>query len=323
MPEGHESWPELPFGTWRETYATLHMYTQIVGKIRLALSPMANHWWQVPLYVTARGLTTSPIPYGDRIFEIDFDLFDHQLIIQTCDGDISRIALGSSVRDFYREVVGSMHRLGIDVKIWTRPVEVPDPIPFEEDDRHSTYVPADALRFWQVLRRVDRVFHVFRGRFTGKSSPVHFFWGSFDLAVSRFSGRHADPKPDADLITRVAYNAEQSSLGFWPGGGEINGAAFYSYIYPPSAAFEHQAVRPEVAFWHSGLGEFLMMYDDVRNADDPASMILDFAQSTYEAGARLQGWPVDELHLTASARIGFGPRSALAVSKTPKAGGQS
>ena len=297
MTEAHGSWPALPLEAWRETYATLHMYTQILGKVRLALSPMTNHWWHVPLYVTARGLTTSPMPYLDRTFQMDVDLCDHQLVVQTCDGDVRAIALGSTVKDFYGEVMAALRGLGIEVRIWPRPVEVPDPIPFEEDDRHATYDPAAAHQYWQVLRRVDRVFQTFRGRFTGKCSPVQFFWGSFDLAVTRFSGRPAALKPGADPITRFAYNAELSSLGFWPGGGDITGAAFYSYTYPQPAGFERQPVRPETAVYQAGLGEFLLLYEHVHSADDPATLILEFAQSTYEAGARLQGWPTDELEL--------------------------
>ncbi len=298
------------------------MYTQVVGKIRLALGPMTNHWWHVPLYVTARGLTTSPMPYGERTFQMDFDLFEHQLVVQTSDGEVRRIALGPAVKDFYREVMATLRALGIDVRTWPRPVEVPEPIPFAQDDRHATYDPAAAHRFWQVLRRVDRVFHTFRGRFTGKSSPVHFFWGSFDLAVTRFSGRPAAPRPDADLITRLSYNAELSSLGFWPGGGEVKGAAFYSYMFPQPAGLEQQKVRPDAALYHARLGEFLLLYDDVRTAADPAQLILEFGQSTYEAGARLQGWPMDELRLQLPT-VGNDrpdPPSALAAAKTPNPG---
>ena len=317
MLEARGSWPPLPLDAWQETYATLHMYTQVVGKIRLALSPMTNHWWHVPLYVTARGFTTSPIPHQDRTFQMDLDLFDHQLVVQTCDGDVRRIALGSAVKDFYREVLATLRVLGIDVRIWPRPVEVPDPIPFADDDRHATYDPAAAHRFWQVLRRVDRVFHAFRGRFTGKASPVHFFWGSFDLAVTRFSGRSAAPKPGADAITRLAYNAELSSLGFWPGGGEIKGAAFYSYAYPQPAGFERQSVHPETAFYDPRLGEFLLRYDEVREAEDPGALILAFAQSTYEAGARLQGWRLAELELRPVGGQRTAPTSELAATKAP------
>ena len=317
MSEARGSWPALPLEDWQQTYATLHMYTQIVGKLRLKLSPMANHWWQVPLYVTARGLTTSPIPYQDRTFQMEFDLFDHQLVVQTSEGDVRRIALGPAVKDFYREVMQSLRGLEIEVRIWPRPVEVPDPIPFAEDDQHANYEAAAAHRFWHVLRHVDQVFQVFRSRFTGKASPVQFFWGSFDLAVTRFSGRPAAPKPGADPITRLAYNAELSGLGFWPGGGEAKGAAFYSYSYPQPAGFERQPVRPEAAFYHPALGEFLLMYDAVREAEDPTALILGFAQSTYEAGARLQGWPVDELELRPVDGQAATPSSQLAAANAP------
>jgi Family of unknown function (DUF5996) len=299
MSAAQEIWPPLPLTAWQDTYQTLHMYTQIVGKIRLAYSPMMNQWWQVPLYLTARGLTTSPIPYDHRTFEMEFDFFDHHLIVQTSDSKTRRIALGPPVKDFYREMMETLRAVGIEAHIWTQPVEVPDPIPFEKDNRHASYDPRHAHRFWQILKEVEIVFGEFRARFTGKCSPVHFFWGSFDLAVTRFSGRPAPTQPGADLITRLAYNAELSSLGFWPGGrgirGTIGGAAFYSYTYPEPAGFRDQPVRPEAAFYHDGLGEFLLMYDTVRTLDDPRSAILDFAQSTYEVGARLQKWPLSKM----------------------------
>jgi Family of unknown function (DUF5996) len=290
-------WPDLSLPTWPETRPVLHMYTQVVGKVRLALSPMENHWWQVPLYVTTRGLTTSPIPYADSCFQLDFDLFDHQLVVQTSEGEVRRIALGSSVKVFYADVMRTLGGLGIQVRMQPRPSEVADPIPFTEDDR-ATYDPAAAHRFWEVLRRVDSVLRTFRAGFVGKSSPVHFFWGSFDLAVTRFSGRPADPPPGADPMTRIGYNAELSSVGFWPGGGGVEGAAFYAYTSPKPAGLEDQPVRPQAAaFYDAKLGEFLLMYDAVRSLDDPAAAILDFAQSTYEAGARLQGWRIEELRL--------------------------
>lgn len=284
-------WPSLPLDEWGETYATLHMYTQVVGKVRLKLSPMTNQWWQVPLYLTSRGLTTSPIPYQHRTFEMEFDFFQHSLVITTCEGHTRHLALGGPVKDFYREVMATLHRLGLEIRIWPHPVEVPDPIPFEQDNQHRTYDAEQAQRFWQVLRRVDTVFEEFRARFTGKCSPVHFFWGSFDLAVTRFSGRPATPKPGADRITSLAYNAELSSLGFWPGGHGVPGAAFYSYSFPEPEGFRRQPVRPAVAAYDDKLGEFLMMYDGIRTSADPAAAILEFAQSTFEAGARLQAWP--------------------------------
>jgi Family of unknown function (DUF5996) len=269
----------------------LHMYSQVVGKVRLKQSPMTNQWWQVPLYLTAHGLTTSPIPYGQSTFELEFDFFQHCLVIRTCEGQTRQIPLGGAVRDFYLEVMSTLQELGLKIRIWPVPVEVPDPIPFDQDTQHRTYDPAQAQRFFQVLRRVDTVFEEFRARFTGKCSPVHFFWGSFDLAVTRFSGRPATPKPGADVITRLAYNAELSSLGFWPGGHGVPGAAFYSYSYPEPVGFRDQPVRPPAAGYDDKLGEFLLMYDDVRSLPDPRAALLEFAQTTFHAGARLQQWP--------------------------------
>ncbi|MBV9453717.1 MAG: hypothetical protein JOZ19_06305 [Rubrobacter sp.] len=298
-----ETWPALPLGEWHETYTTLHMYSQVVGKVRLESSPMTNHWWQVPLYLTARGLTTSPISHADKSFQLDFDFFEHELVILTSKGEVRRIPLGSAVKNFYARILNTLEELGVAVEIWPVPVEVANPVPFEHDER-LTYDPAYAHRFWQVLRRVDAVFKQFRARFSGKCSPVQFYWGSFDLAVTRFSGRAALPDSDADVITRFSYNAELSSLGFWPGGTfpadegmrEVD-AAFYSYTFPEPPGFSDQPVSPERASYDLQLGEFLLSYDDVRSAADPEREILDFAQSTYEAGARLQGWPMDELAL--------------------------
>ncbi|HET7564144.1 MAG TPA: DUF5996 family protein [Gemmatimonadaceae bacterium] len=323
MANAQADWPALPLEAWKDTYDTLHMYTQVVGKVRLEFAPMMNEWWQVPLYLTARGLTTSPIPYRDRTFAMTFDFFEHQLHVDTSDGEVRRIPLGGAVKTFYREVMDTLHALGIDATIWPHPVEVPDPIPFDQDDRHHTYDPDAARRFWDVLRQVAVVLTEFRARFTGKCSPVHFFWGSFDLAVTRFSGRSAAPKPDADLITRLAYDAQLSSVGFWPGGQGIDGAAFYSYTYPEPTGFRSQTVRPAAAFYQDQLGEFLLMYDDVRAAADPRRAILDFAQSTYEAGARLQNWPrelvshgVEGGHVVAS-HDPSQRTSELAASKAP------
>jgi hypothetical protein len=300
--------PPLPLNEWQDTKTTLHMWTQVVGKIRLALTPRVNQWWNVPLYVTSRGLTTRPMPYRNFSFQIDFDFIDHRLDIVSDDGRTESIALERrSVADFYRAAMQALERLGIEVKIWTMPVEVPDPVPFEKDEQNKSYDAEYANRFWRILVQLDCVFREFRSRFTGKCSPVHFFWGSFDLAVTRFSGRPAQPKPDADYITRLSYDAELSSLGFWPGGSGIDGPAFYSYTFPEPAGFRNQPVRPPAAYYNKDLGEFLLMYDDVRTADDPASAILDFAQTTYEAGARLQGWPIEQFELKAdevSARAG-------------------
>ena len=292
----NESWPPLPLAEWQDTYATLHMWMQIVGKVRLAQAPMLNHWWQVPLYVTTRGLTTSPIPYGDISFEISFDFLDHRLRVQTSDNAVRTLALvPRPVADFYREFMAVLRALGLEVKIWTMPVEVSDPIPFEKDDKHHSYVPEQAQRFWRVLKQIERVLQQFRCGFLGKSSPVHFFWGSFDLAVTRFSGRTAPPHPGgiphvADWVTRLAYSHEVSSCGFWPGGGPVPEPVIYAYAYPEPEEFRNFPVRPPAANYHDDLREFLLPYEAVRRAANPDSMILDFAQSTYEAAADTGGW---------------------------------
>ena len=285
------AWPRLPLEEWRDTYATLHMWTQVIGKIRLAQAPLINHWWEVPLYVTCRGLTTSPIPHGTRTFQIDFDFIDHRLIIQTSDGAVESLQLQPmSVATFYARVMGRMQALGLPVRIWTMPVEVPNPVPFEADQQHASYVPEQAHRFWGILVQADRVFTAFRARFIGKVSPVHFFWGSFDLAVTRFSGRAAPSKPTADRITREAYSHEVSSCGFWPGGEGIEQPAFYSYAYPEPDGFAGAPVRPEGAFYDRGLGQFILPYDDVRKATSPDEALLAFLQSTYEGAATLANW---------------------------------
>jgi hypothetical protein len=286
-----ESWPALPLESWKDTYATLHMWTQIVGKIRLALTPLVNHWWNVPLYVTLRGLTTSPIPYRDRHFELSFDFIDQQLVLLTSDGSLSTLPLiPRSVADFYHEVMRMLESKGIDVTIWRMPVEVPDPIPFDGDRVHASYDPDAARVFWTILLTVETAFYEFRARFQGKVSPIHFFWGSFDLAVTRFSGRQAPPRPGADRMTQEAYSHEVSSVGFWPGGGSITGPAFYSYTAPQPAGFSEWPVQPATARYDPQLGEFILMYDDVRSAASPATALLDFCQSTYESGATLGKW---------------------------------
>jgi hypothetical protein len=286
-----EVWPGLDPSEWEETRATLHMWTQIIGKIRLVQSPLINHWWQVPLYLTARGLTTSPIPYGARHFEIDFDFIAHQLVIKTSNGATKNIALAPrSVAEFYRLVMEALHSLGIEISIYTTPCEIPDPIPFTEDEVHAAYDAEYANRFWRVLAQADRVFKEFRARFIGKVSPVHFFWGSFDLAVTRFSGRPAPERVGADPITREAYSHEVISHGFWPGGGEMKGAAFYSYTAPEPDGLGVQAIRPEQAFYSKEMSEFLLMYDDVRGSARPDEALMLFLQSTYEAGATLANW---------------------------------
>lgn len=286
-----EVWPSLPLEEWKDTYATLHMWTQVIGKIRMKQSPLINHWWQVPLYVTARGLTTSAIPYDMRTFEIDFDFIAHQLIIKCDDGALETIALAPrSVADFYREVMERLRGLGIEVKIWTTPVEVENPIPFEQDHTHASYDPEYAQRFWRILLQADKIFKEFRSRFIGKVSPVHFFWGSFDLAVTRFSGRPAPERVGADAITREAYSHEVISHGFWPGGGAITSPAFYSYTAPEPPGLKEQAIRPDAASYNQEMSEFLFLYDDVRRATSPAEALMEFLQSTYEAGANLAGW---------------------------------
>jgi hypothetical protein len=292
------AWPELRLEAWKDTYATLHMWTQIVGKIRLALSPRINHWWEVPLYVNAVGLTTSAIPYKQLVFEIQFNFLEHNLTIAVCDGQQRVLQLRpQSVAAFYAEFMSALHSLGIDVHIWPMPVEIPNPIRFDRDTQHASYEPEYAQRFWRILTLVDPVFQEFRGRFVGKHSPIHFFWGSFDLASTRFSGRRAPERKDADPITREAYSHEVISAGFWPGGGDVKGAAFYAYAAPEPAGFKTAQVRPEKAFY-SPLGEFLLMYDDVRQSTEPEKLLMEFLQSTYEAGANLGSWPRAELEVS-------------------------
>jgi hypothetical protein len=291
-----DCWPESPLEAWQNTYATLHMWTQIVGKVRLALSPRLNQWWEVPLYVSARGLTTSPIPYQNEIFEVQFDFIEHELIIHTSWGASKRMALEPrSVADFHAEFMSALRALGIEVKIWTMPVEVPNPVRFEEDTQHASYDREYAHRFWKVLVLCDSIFKEFRAGFIGKDSPVHFFWGSFDLCVTRFSGRRAPERAGADSVTREAYSHEVISAGFWPGGGDIQGAAFYAYAAPEPPGFAEQPVEPKAAFYHPQLHEFLLMYDDVRCAASPRQALLSFMQSTYEAGAKLARWDRKEL----------------------------
>jgi hypothetical protein len=286
-----ELWPALPLSEWADTYATLHMWTQVVGKVRLALSPRVNHWWEVPLYVSARGLTTSPIPYENGIFEVQFDFIEHKLEIATTGGELRSLRLvPRSVADFYAEFMEMIHSLGINVRTWSMPVEVPNPIRFDQDRTHASYDPEYAHRFWRILVNVDSVFKEFRSRFIGKASPVHFFWGSFDFAVTRFSGRRAPERAGADSINREAYSHEVISVGFWPGGGDIKDTAFYAYAAPEPAGFGDRPVRPAKAFYSKTMGEFFLMYDDVRTADSPRDALLEFCQSTYEAGADLGKW---------------------------------
>jgi hypothetical protein len=291
-----ECWPSLPLESWKDTYATLHMWSQIVGKVRLSLTPLANHWWNVPLYVTPRGLSTSRISFGAMAFELWFDFMRHRLVLETNRGMQKAIPLEPrSVADFYRDCMAMLRSAGIEVTIWRMPVEIADPIPFDEDTVHASYDPKSVEAFWRILQSVDSVLTQFRSEFIGKASPVHFFWGSFDLAVSRFSGRRAPARPGADSITREAYSHEVSSVGFWPGGGDVKGAAFYSYMAPEPEGFKAAMVRPAAAFYQKQIGEFLLMYDDVRKADSPSGLLLDFCRSTYEAGATLANWHRDDL----------------------------
>jgi hypothetical protein len=291
-----ELWPELPLEAWRDTYATLHMWTQIVGKVRLALTPKINHWWGVPLYVSAVGLTTSAIPYAGGSFEVEFDFLHNRLTVETSGAAMRTLALKpQAVADFYREFMGTLAALGIDVKIWRMPVEILDPIPFDEDTTHASYDPEYANRFWRILVCTSKVLEELRARFIGKASPVHFFWGSFDLAATRFSGRRAPEREAADSITREAYSHEVISAGFWPGGGEVKGAAFYAYAAPEPAGYAQQRVRPAEAFYHAQSREFVLMYEDVRRAASPSAALMEFLQSTYEAGAELGKWERKQL----------------------------
>jgi hypothetical protein len=290
------SWPPLPYEEWKDTQATLHRWTQIAGKIRLAQAPWTNHSWHVPLYVTSRGLTTSPIPYGTRTFEMVFDFLDDELRIQTGEDAVETVRLAPvTVADFYHEVLDRLRRLGLDITIRPLPSEIPDAIPMDTDREHHTYNPEHATRFWRALVQADRVLKDFRSRFIGKASPVHFFWGGFDLAVTRFSGRPAPPHPGGvpnlpDWVAREAYSHEVSSCGFWPGGGAMPRAVFYAYAYPEPEGFKTAPVRPAAARYNADLGEFLLPYDDVRRAESPDATLLEFLQSSYEAAADLGGW---------------------------------
>lgn len=291
-----EAWPALPLEEWEDTRATLHMWTQIVGKVRLAQTPLVNHWWNVPLYVSARGLTTTAMPHGSTFFEMEFDFIDHNLAIKCSDGATRAIKLSpKSVATFYQETMAALDDLGLTVHIWKMPVEISNPIPFDQDHQHASYDPVYANRCWQILRHADRIMQDFRARFIGKCSPVHFFWGSFDLAVTRFSGRLAPPKPDADSITREAYSHEVISHGWWPGQGPLGKPSFYSYTAPAPDGLAEARIAPDKAFYSKDMGEFLFLYDDVRSADDPDDALMTFLQSTYEAGANLAGWPRNEL----------------------------
>lgn len=296
-------WPALPLEEWLDTYATLHMWTQIVGKIRLAHTPLINHWWNVPLYVSARGLTTSVVHCGNTAFQIEFDFVDHRLSMERDDGSSESIALRPmSVARFYGEVLRMLDRLGLKTKIWPVPVEVPNPIPFNQDEKNASYDAEYAGRFWRILVQAEKVLTEFRALFIGKCSPVHFFWGSFDLAVTRFSGRVAPERPGADAITREAYSHEVISHGFWPGNRAsgpveredaqetICAPAFYSYAAPAPGRLDAARIRPAEAFYSRSMNEFILLYDDVRNANSPETTLMEFLESTYEAGANLANW---------------------------------
>jgi Family of unknown function (DUF5996) len=284
-------WPELPYDAWAETMETLHMKLQIIGKVRLALTRREPQWANVALYLTARGLTTSPMWSGRTGFAIDVDLIEHAVVIALNDGRIERVALrAQTVADFYHELMDRLRDLDIHPSITTLPSEVTDPIPFPDDRVHSAYDPEWAHRFWRVLARIDLVLKEHRGRFMGRTNPVSFWWGSFDLAVARFSGRRVEPPPGAGLIQRVGGDAEQFCIGFWPGSAALREPAFFSYAYPAPAGIETAAIHPTGAAWNPTLGEFIFPYDAVRRSPDPRRAILDFAESTFVAGARAQRW---------------------------------
>jgi hypothetical protein len=291
------AWPPLPLEQWQDTYATLHLWTQMVGKTRLALCPMENHWWHTALYVTPRGLSTSPMPAGSRTFEVAFDFVDHRLAACCSDGDTRSIPLSARpVAEFFADYLAMLRELGVEAHLRPVPSEIPgDPIPFTEDRVHGAYDPEAAHRCWQLLVQADRVFKQFRGRFLGKSSPVHFWWGGFDLACTRFSGRKAPRHPGGvpnlpDYVAVEGYSHECISAGWWPGGGALDGPAFYAYAYPEPAGCPEAVVRPAQAHYHSVLHEWVLPYDAVRTAADPDAVLLEFLQSTYEAAANLGGW---------------------------------
>ncbi|MDQ2959823.1 MAG: DUF5996 family protein [Candidatus Dormibacteraeota bacterium] len=285
-----DDWPELPYQVWRETCDTLHMYAQVVGKLRLALSPFEPEWAHVPLYVTARGLTTSPLRAGLRTIDVEIDLVDHVLVIRDSAGLVERRPLGGTVADFYRDVMAALHRMSVDVTISTLPSEVPDPIRFPDDDTHHTYDAESVARFHRALTTVDVVMKEHRAHFRGRTTPVQFFWGTFDLAISRFSGRPAQAPAGAGLITRLSEDAEEICAGWWPGDERMPYAAFYAYAYPAPAGIGDIDLRPSAASWRPDLGMFVLPYDAVRSEADPRQAVLDFLASTYGGAAGLSGW---------------------------------
>jgi hypothetical protein len=283
--------PELPLAAWKDTQATLHMWMQVVGKVQLELTPLVNHWWNVSFLLTARGVESQALHFSGGTLQIRFDFLDHNLVFATSSGANRTLPLRpQTVADFYREVMQALRELGVDVKIWPVPVELPDPIAFEKDIVHHAYDRAAVTKFWRIFSWADAVLKEFRAGFIGKSSPVHFFWGSFDLAVTRFSGRRAPERPEADRITREAYSHEVSSAGLWPGGGPITGPAFYSYAAPEPSGFAEQRVRPSQAYYDQNFKEFLLKYEDVRKAYSPRDALLEFLQSTYDAAADRGQW---------------------------------
>jgi hypothetical protein len=291
-------WPPLPLDSWRDTYATLHMWTQIVGKVCLALTPLTNHFWNAAFHLTARGLITPPLTAGGITLTMTFDFIDHQLIIDASDGRIERIPLQPrAVADFYRAVMDALRRLDVPVRVWTMPVEIPDPVPFDRDTQHASYDPAAANAFWRVLVAITPVFERFRGGFLGKCSPVHFFWGSFDLAVTRFSGQRAPDRPDADLITKEAYSHSVISHGFWPGSRSVQEPAFYAYAAPEPEGFRRAAVAPG-AYYDPTFSIFILPYETVRTAASPADDLTAFLQNSYTTAAELAGWKRSELERT-------------------------
>ena len=293
------SWPALPLNEWRDTRDTLQMWTQIAGKVCLALTPRVNHFWNIALHFTARGLVTPPLPFGGRTFTMTFDFVAHELVIQVSDGRRETVALRpQTVADFYRTVVDTLGRLGIEVPIWPMPVEVPEPIRFDRDTTHHSYDADAARRCWEVLLAITPVFQAFRAEFIGKCSPVHFFWGSFDLAVTRFSGRRAPERPGADSITREAYSHEVISHGWWPGGGPIDGPAFYAYAAPEPDGLKTAAIEPAAAYYSTELSEFILPYEAVRRAADPEADLRAFLRTTYDAAARLARWDRANLERT-------------------------
>jgi hypothetical protein len=303
------AWPAQDYPDWPETLATLHLWTQVVGKVRLALAPWLNHGWQVPLYIDVRGLTTSPVPHGRGLLRIDFDFIDHRLWMRTSDGGERSLALAPlSVAAFHRGVMAGLAELGVEVNIRTLPNEVPAPIRFEDDEIHAAYDAQSVHTFWRVLMQADRVLRLFRTAWLGKASPVHFFWGSFDLALTRFSGRRAPPHPGGvpglpDAVTREAYSHEVSSAGFWPGNAASPHAAFYAYAYPLPPGYDQAAIEPAGARWLAAMGQWILPYEAVRTAADPDAALLRFLQTTHAAAARLGGWdPALECALGAPAR---------------------